>query len=152
MRVSRSRSDDRTSVRLAAGPLGSLSNWLPSGFDAIDVALEEIGLDLAALAWPVAITAGIVILLAKLGLLKPLIGVFVDGFKQIVKIAGPPFKDLINQFGRLWDAFGKGKGAFAIIKPILEFFISEVLSRGIREWLPSSATPWRACSRFSRVP
>ena len=86
---------------------------------------------LADLAWPVAITAGIAILLIKLGLIKPL-NVFVDGFKQIIKIAGPPFKDLVSQFGRLWDAFGKGKGAFAIIKPILEFLISQVLSRGIK--------------------
>ena len=123
---------------LVFGPLKGLLDFaetvgsVVTKLGGMEVVVDLIGEALLDFVLPVAFVAGVALLLNHFGLLHPLVEAAKKGFDDIVKIAGPPFQDLVKQVGRLWDAFSKGKGAFAIIKPILTFFTNQILIRGIK--------------------
>lgn len=77
---------------------------------------------LVAAPW-VAVAAGIVFLLDKLGLLDDAFQAFLGFFRGIWEQLRPPLERLMDAFKGMFAAINEGKGAFGPIMSVLRFFL-----------------------------
>jgi phage-related protein len=128
MKKAKDAAETAQAAKAAGGAAAGAEGAAAAGAEgAAAVGAEGAGAaGLAAAAIPVAAvlaaTGAIVGLLAVTGNLKPVLKALSDGFHDIIKVAGPPFRNLINQVKDLFSAFEKGKGVMVIVRPIVTFF------------------------------